>query len=130
MLGLLNILVRPVFIAAFAGISVIAVTIATLVFQVVSFLILPRFVDSLVISGWFAALVASFIYAIADTIFVSLFSISSDDSYFAILVQQLSARGADVHRTDSPGLVVIQIDGLPIPVSSTRSLPTPESVRS
>ena len=115
-LGILNILVRPVFIAAFAGISVIAVTIATLVFQVVSFLILPRFVDSLVISGWFAALVASFIYAIADTIFVSIFSISSDDSYFAILVQQLSARGADVHRTDAPGIVVIQIDGLARPI--------------
>ena len=32
-LGVLNVLIRPVFIAAFAGISVIAVVIATLVFQ-------------------------------------------------------------------------------------------------
>ena len=58
-LGILNVAIRPVLIAAFAAVSVIAVTIATLVFQVVSFLILPRFVDTLVVSGWFAALVAS-----------------------------------------------------------------------
>ena len=111
-LGILNVAIRPVLIAAFAAVSVIAVTIATLVFQVVSFLILPRFVDTLVVSGWFAALVASLIYAMATTVFVAIFSISSDDSYFAILVQQLSARGQDVHRTDAPGLVVVQIDGL------------------
>ena len=111
-LGILNVAIRPVLIAAFAAVSVIAVTIATLVFQVVSFLILPRFVDTLVVSGWFAALVASLIYAMATTVFVAIFSISSDDSYFAILVQQLSARGQDVHRSDAPGLVVVQIDGL------------------
>ncbi|MGE5211257.1 MAG: alkaline phosphatase family protein, partial [Acidobacteriota bacterium] len=114
-LGLLNIAVRPVFIAAFAAISVIWVTIATLVFQVASFVALPFFVDSLLVSGWFAALVASFIYAIAATVFASILSISSDDSYFAVLVQQLTARGPDVHRTDAPGLVVIQIDGLARP---------------
>ena len=111
-LGILNVAIRPVLIAAFAAVSVIAVTVATLVFQVVSFLILPRFVDTLAVSGWFAALVASLIYAMSTTVFVAIFSISSDDSYFAILVQQLSARGQDVHRTDAPGLVVVQIDGL------------------
>ena len=39
-LAVLNILVRPIFLALFAGISVIAVAIATLVFQVVSLLVL------------------------------------------------------------------------------------------
>jgi uncharacterized membrane protein YvlD (DUF360 family) len=111
-LGVLNIAIRPVFIAIFAAVSVIAVTIATLVFQVVSFLILPFFVDSLILSSWVAALVASLIYATATTILVAIFSISSDDSYFAVLVQQLAARGADVHRTEAPGLVIVQIDGL------------------
>jgi uncharacterized membrane protein YvlD (DUF360 family) len=111
-LGVLNIAVRPVFIAIFAGISVIAVTIATLAFQLVSFLILPNLVDSLAVSGWVAALVASFIYAMATTVLVAIFSISSDDSYFAVLVQQLAARGSNVNRTDAPGLVIVQIDGL------------------
>ncbi len=115
-LAVLNVLVRPVFLALFAGVSVIAVVIATLVFQVASFYILPFFVKDLVVSGVIAALVASFIYAIVNTILTAMFSISSDDSYFAILMQQVSARQEGVVRTDQPGLVVVQIDGLAQPI--------------
>ena len=49
--------------------------------------------------------------AVADTILVALFSISSDDSYFAILMQQVSARREGVVRTEKPGLVVVQQEG-------------------
>ncbi|MDH5243268.1 MAG: phage holin family protein [Chloroflexota bacterium] len=116
LLGVLNVLVRPVFIGAFAGISVIAVALATIMFQVVSFAVLPNFVEGLVVSGLIASLVASFMYAIVNTFLTAIFSISSDDSYFAVLVQQLSARQADVVRSDKPGLVVVQIDGLAQPI--------------
>jgi uncharacterized membrane protein YvlD (DUF360 family) len=115
-LAVLNILVRPVFLALFAGISVIAVAIATLVFQVVSFLILPTFAVDLVIRGAVAALVASLIYALVNTFLTAIFSISSDDSYWAILMQQLAAKREGVVRTDQPGLVVVQIDGLAQPI--------------
>lgn len=115
-LGALNILVRPVFLALFASVSVIAVVIATLVFQVVSFLVLPAFVHDLVVSGILAALVASLVYAFVNTLLTALLSISSDDSYWAVLLQQVSTRGRDVVRTDQPGLVVVQIDGLAHPI--------------
>jgi hypothetical protein len=68
------------------------------------------------VSGIIAALVASFMYAFVNTILTSILSISDDDSYFAILIQQLAARGPDVVRTDQPGLVVVQIDGLAHPI--------------
>ncbi len=115
-LAVLNILVRPVFLALFAGISVIAVAIATLVFQVVSFLILPTFAVDLQISGAVAALVASLIYAVVNTLLTAIFSISSDDSYWAILMQQLAGKREGVIRSDKPGLVVVQIDGLAHPI--------------
>src|SRR3954470_3909917 len=115
-LGVLNILVRPIFLAIFAGISVIAVVIATLLFQIVSFLILPRFVPDLHVGGVLAALVASLIYALVTTVLTSIFSISSDDSYWAVLLQQLAARRTDVVHSSTPGLVVIQIDGLARPI--------------
>jgi len=115
-LAVLNILVRPVFLALFAGISVIAVAVATLVFQVVTFLVLPVFVPDLVVGGVVAALVASLIYAVVNTILTAVFSITSDDSYFAILMQQLATRREGVVRTDQPGLVVVQIDGLAQPI--------------
>jgi len=115
-LGVLNVLIRPVFIAAFAGVSVIAVVIATLVFQVVAFLILPRLIPEIVVNGIVAALVASFMYAFVNTILTAILSISDDDSYFGMLIQQLAAKVEDVVRTDKPGLVVVQIDGLAHPI--------------
>ncbi len=115
-LGVLNIAIRPVFIAAFAGVSVIAVVIATLVFQVLSFLVLPRLIPEIVVDGIVAALVASFMYAFVNTMLTAILSISDDDSYFGMLVQQLAARDADVVKTDKPGLVVVQIDGLAHPI--------------
>jgi uncharacterized membrane protein YvlD (DUF360 family) len=115
-LGALNLLVRPLFLALFAGISVIAVAIATLLFQVGAFLVLAYVVKDLTVSGILSALVASFVYAAVNTVLVAIFSITSDDSYFAVLMQQLSARREDVVRTDKPGLVVVQIDGLAHPI--------------
>jgi len=115
-LAVLNVVVRPVFLALFAGISAVAVAVATLVFQVLSFMALPLFVRDLAVSGWLPALVASFAYAIVNTIVTAIFSISSDDSYFATLLQQLAASRGDVIRTGQPGLVVVQIDGLSQPV--------------
>ena len=115
-LAVLNILVRPIFLGLFAGVSVIAVTIATLAFQVISFLVVPFLVDDLLVSGVLSALFASLVYGLVNTILVALFSISSDDSYFAILMQQVSARREGVVRTDKPGLVVVQIDGLAQPI--------------
>ena len=117
-LGILNVAVRPLFIAAFAGVSVVAVFVATIVFQVASFFVLPFFVDGLHIGGIVAALIGSLIYALILTILTAVFSVSQDDSYWALLVQQLASRGPGVVRTDQPGLVVIQIDGLPHDVIS------------
>jgi uncharacterized membrane protein YvlD (DUF360 family) len=115
-MGVLNILVRPLFLALFAGISVIAVVVATLVFQVASFLVVAFVVKDLNVSGILSALVASFIYGTVNTILVAVFSITSDDSYFAILMQQVSANREGVVRTEKPGLVVVQIDGLAQPI--------------
>jgi uncharacterized membrane protein YvlD (DUF360 family) len=112
-LGILNVAVRPLFIVAFAGVSVVAVFVATLVFQVGSFFVLPFFVGGLQVNGLIPALVGSLIYAFILTILTAVFSVSQDDSYWALLVQQQAARGPDVAKTDQPGLVVVQIDGLP-----------------
>ncbi|HEY4754123.1 MAG TPA: phage holin family protein, partial [Candidatus Limnocylindrales bacterium] len=116
LLGLLNIIVRPLFLGLFAAVSVIAVAIATVVFQIVSFLVLAIVIPDFHLRGPVAALVASLVYALVNTALTSLFSITDDDSYWAVLLQQLAASSADVVRTDTPGLVVVQIDGLARPI--------------
>ncbi len=63
-----------------------------------------------------SALVASLMYALVNTILTSIFSISSDDSYWSVLLQQLAARREGVIHSETPGLVVVQIDGLARPI--------------
>ena len=76
-LALLNVLIRPVLIAILAPISVIAVAIATLVWQVVSFLLLDPLVAGLVVDGFWAAFIGSFVYAIANTVLTAVFSVDA-----------------------------------------------------
>ncbi len=116
LLALLNLLVRPLFIALFAAVSVIAVVIATVLFQIVSFLVVPVLLPDLHIQGPLTALAASFVYAIVNTTLTSLLSITDDDSYWAVLLQQLATPREGVIRTPTPGLVVVQIDGLARPI--------------
>lgn len=115
-LAVLNLVVRPVFIAVFAAVSVIAVAIATVLFQIASFLLLPWLLPDLRINGAITALIASLVYALVNTALTSVFSISDDDSYWSVLLQQLAARREGVIHTDAPGLVVVQIDGLARPI--------------
>ena len=70
-------------------------------------------------SSFANALVGSFIYAIVDTVLVSLFAIDRTGSYFGLLVQSLMAKGGGP-KTDAPGLVIIQIDGLAHPILAGR----------
>jgi len=115
-LGLLNLFVRPIFIAIFAAVSVVAVAIATILFQIVAFLIVPTFLTDLHINGPVSALIASLMYALVNTSLTSLLSITDDDSYWAVLMQQVAARSEGVIHAESPGLVVVQIDGLARPI--------------
>jgi uncharacterized membrane protein YvlD (DUF360 family) len=112
----LNLLFRPLLLAVFNAISVIALVIATLVFQAVAFLLIARFVPEFQVSGLLTSLIASFVYAAILTILASVFNVDQGDSYWATLVQQLSARSSDSIHSEAPGVVIIQIDGLAHPI--------------
>jgi uncharacterized membrane protein YvlD (DUF360 family) len=110
-LALLNALVRPVILWLVAPFSVVLVAVATLIFQAVAFLSLDPFNADFEVTGGFAvAFVASWVYAIVNTILTAILSIDSDESFFGTLVRQLSRE--NVVTTDRPGVVVVQIDGL------------------
>src|SRR6476469_6173372 len=112
----LNLLVRPVIVGALAGVSVVAILIATLVFQVAVFYVLSAVVPEFEVQGVPVAIVASFLYAGIDMLLVAILSVDQDESYYGVLMAQLSRHRSDVITTDVPGLVIVQIDGLAHPV--------------
>lgn len=111
-LGAIDLLVRPVILGLFAGISVILVAIATLVLQILAFLIIGWLVPDFHVDRVFTAFVGSIVYALFTLVLSAVLGTGGDQSYWATLIQQLQAKRQDAIHTDKPGVVIIQIDGL------------------
>lgn len=111
-LGALDLLVRPLILGLLAGISVILVGIATLVLQILSFLIISWIVPDFEVRGPLTAFVGSIVYALFTMVLSAVLGTGGDESYWATLIQQLAARRQDAIHTDKPGVVIVQIDGL------------------
>ena len=115
-LSALNILIRPALLALFAWFSVILLIVATLVFQAAVFLLVAWFVPEFQVAGWLTAFVGSILYAAISGVLAAIFSVDEDESYYGALVQQLAGRRRDVVRSERPGVVIVQIDGLAHPI--------------
>jgi hypothetical protein len=115
-LAALNLVVRPVLLALCAAFSPIILAIATLLFQVLAFLVAANILPGLTIDGFWWAFAASWIYAIVNTTLTSILATNNDESYWGALVRQMAIRREGVIRTDAPGVVIIQIDGLAHPI--------------
>ncbi len=111
-LGAIDLLLRPVVLGLFAGISVILVAIATLVLQILAFLIIGWIVPDFVVDRVSTAFVGSIVYALFTLILSAVLGTGGDESYWATLIQQLQTTRQDAIHTDKPGVVIVQIDGL------------------
>src|SRR5205823_9601398 len=64
------------------------------------------------VDGPGSGVLGSLAFAVETAILTAGLSIGDDNSFFGTLVRQLAARHRDTARTDRPGVVFIQIDGL------------------
>ena len=119
LIALFNALVRPVVLALAAPVSLILVAILVLVLQIVAFLVVAQFAPGVHVDGFGTALIASFVYAIINTVLTAILGIDSGDSYYGLLVQRLLVKRS-TGQSDSPGLVILQIDGLAHPILAAR----------
>ena len=64
--------------------------------------------------GWalLTALIASAVMIVLETIFGT----NDDDTYTIRVIQRIAKRGGDQERTDAPGILFLEIDGLALPV--------------
>ena len=111
-IGLLSALVRPVLLAVVAPISLTLMFLTALVFQVAAILAIGPLVPGFRLNGVTDAIIAAVVFAIVSSVLSWVLSLDTDDSYYSMLVRRLVARRTDVNRTTTPGLVIIQIDGL------------------
>ena len=119
LMALFNAIVRPVLLTFVAPRSLVLLGVLVLVLQVVTFLVIAPLANGVIVNGFFAALIASFVYAAVNTALTSILGVDRGGSYFGLLVSNLMANRAG-EPTDKPGLVIIQIDGLAHPILASR----------
>ena len=114
--AILNALVRPVLLAILLPLSIVAVGIASLVFQAGVLLVLAPLVPGLQVDNVESGIAGAWLFAIVGTTLAAVFATDQGESYYGTLVRQLVARRRHVTRSAWPGLVVVQVDGLAHPV--------------
>jgi uncharacterized membrane protein YvlD (DUF360 family) len=119
LMALLNAVVRPFVLSIVAPRSLILTAISVLLMQILVFLIACNVVPGVTIGGFVPALFGSFIYAIINTALTGILGIDSGDSFYGSLIQRMLIKGS-APKSDKPGLVIIQIDGLAHPILAGR----------
>jgi uncharacterized membrane protein YvlD (DUF360 family) len=114
-----NAVVRSLVLAVVAPFSLILTGVLVLVFQVLAFLVVAQLVPGVRVDGVWTALVGSFLYAIINTVLTSILGVDQGDTYYGTLVRALLLKAA-ARRTDRPGVVIVQIDGLAYPILAGR----------
>jgi uncharacterized membrane protein YvlD (DUF360 family) len=97
---------RPIFVAQALG----------LVVQVLAIIAIGRLVPGVSVDGTTTALWAAVLLTMINSLLAELVAVSDDDSYYGVLVRRLVARNFGRAAEPTPGLLVIQIDGLSLPV--------------
>lgn len=118
-MAIINAVIRPVVLAFVAPRSLVLTGITVLLLQILTFSVAIRIVPGVASDGLLTALIGSFVYAILNTVLTSILAIDSGDSFYGLLVQQLLMRRA-APKSETPGLVIIQIDGLAHPILAGR----------
>jgi uncharacterized membrane protein YvlD (DUF360 family) len=115
-IGLINALLRPVALAAAIPFGIVVIAILSVGLQFAVVLAVGALVPGVRISGPLDAVEAALVFAVVNASIGWLVALGEEDSYFAHLIRLLIRRQSDVVQTDTPGVVVVQIDGLARPI--------------
>src|SRR6186997_1250878 len=115
LLGVFDVIVRPLLLAVALPIGLIAVALVGLLLRIIAFaLILPA--AGYEADSCLTILIASLIYGAVQTALSGIIGMSDEDSFSARTVAQVMRDDTDRIESDVPGVLVIQIDGLAAPL--------------
>jgi uncharacterized membrane protein YvlD (DUF360 family) len=112
LLTVLNALVRPALLLVLSPLPAIAVPIAGLVVEVGIVLLIGAIVPGVGVGSMGAAIIDALWLTILNAGLAEILRASDDHSYHGAQVRRLAAREFGMERTTTPGLLMIQLDGL------------------
>jgi uncharacterized membrane protein YvlD (DUF360 family) len=112
-LGIVNLLVRPLLLMITLPLGWIAVFVAGFFINGVTLLITSGLMAGLEVSGLWAAFLGGLVLSLINTIVTTILAVDDEDSFYENLVQRQAARQAgNVDRGTGRGLVILETDGL------------------
>ncbi len=72
--------------------------------------------DTYVVDGFGWALLAALVVAMVSVVLEVVFGTNDDDTYALRVIQRIARRQGGATRTDVPGIIFLEIDGLALPV--------------
>lgn len=96
----------PIYVAQILGLAV----------QFMVIVALGRVVPGVSVDGTATAVWGAVLLTMLNSLLAELVAVSDDDSYYGVLVRRLVARDFGRPTDPTPGLLVVQIDGLSLPV--------------
>jgi uncharacterized membrane protein YvlD (DUF360 family) len=111
-IGLLNALVRPFLLVVTLPFTVLTLGLFSLVLNALIVLLADLLVPGLQVADFMTALWTVLGIALINTIVTGLLSINDDESFFRNVILSFARRTGPAERTEQPGLIMVEIDGL------------------
>ncbi len=116
LLALLNGAARLLFLWLLIPVPLVVAQGAALVFQVAVIVSLGDTLPGVHVAGLAAAVWGSILLTVLNSVLAEVVAVSDDESYYGTQVRQLVARNRSNPHPPTPGLLIVQIDGLGLPV--------------
>jgi uncharacterized membrane protein YvlD (DUF360 family) len=116
--AVVSVLLRPVVLFAARRLGILAFLL-TFLLNAVALLVSDRVVPGVRVDGLLPALGAAIGVAIGNTIVSWVLSLGEDDSFYGNLLKRLARARGLIDEATTPGLLVIQVDGLAMPILQT-----------
>jgi uncharacterized membrane protein YvlD (DUF360 family) len=112
-LGLVNLMIRPVILVIARPLGMIALLLIGYVVNALTFLIVAQLLPGFSVEGFWAALIGGFVFTFVNTIATSLMELDEEGSYYQGRVERWAAK-QPFKGSGEPGvgLVMVEIDGL------------------
>jgi uncharacterized membrane protein YvlD (DUF360 family) len=116
-IAILNALLPPVLAALRLPFTLVLGLLLVLVLDAVMFLLAEEIApDSISVDSFWSALAAAFIASVAAVIIDPILRTNDDETYTIRVTQRIARRTGGQIRTNEPGVVFLEIDGLALPV--------------
>ncbi len=116
-IGVLNAVLPPVIAALRLPYALVLNFLLILIADAAMLLVADELVDNAIsVQNFGRALLTALVAAAATIVIEVVIGSNDDDEYTLRVVQRIARRQGDVIRTDTPGIVFLEIDGLALPV--------------